>query len=44
MDREMLANFRTVQENNLEELLGGVGTLRRDAGGRAEMRQHRKRP
>ena len=38
MGREMLANFRTVQENNLKELLGGVGTPRRDAGGRAEMR------
>ena len=27
MDREMLARFRTVLENNLKELLGGVGNL-----------------
>jgi DnaK suppressor protein len=27
MDREMLAKFRTVLENNMKELLGGVGNL-----------------
>ena len=27
MDREMLAKFRTVLEDNLNELLGGVGKL-----------------
>ena len=27
MDREMLAKFRTVLEDNLKELMGGVGNL-----------------